>query len=111
MGGIEGVSLTVRKEVVVTPVPPEPQTIEMWMWETEPRWMNVEATSDLNDKFPHVEFKWTALPVALATIMGGGSHELPYDLLLAGSLLAVLPPLLMLVSAQRFKSLVASAFK
>jgi lactose/L-arabinose transport system permease protein len=53
------------------------------------------------------------LPVALATIMGGGSHGLPYDLMLAGSLLAVLPPLLMLLFAQRFfiKSLVASAFR
>ena len=53
------------------------------------------------------------LPVALATIMGGGSHELPYDLLLAGSLMAVLPPLLILMFTQRFfiKSLVASSFK
>jgi ABC-type glycerol-3-phosphate transport system permease component len=53
------------------------------------------------------------LPVALATIMGGGSHELPYDLLLAGSLMAVLPPLLILLFTQRFfiKSLVASSFK
>jgi len=53
------------------------------------------------------------LPVALATIMGGGSHGLPYDLMLAGSLLAVVPPLLVLLFAQRFfiKSLVASAFK
>lgn len=66
--------------------------------------------------WPLIVLRTTAkftLPVALATIMGGGSHQLPYDLLLAGSLLAVLPPLLVLLLAQRYfiKSLVATAFR
>ena len=66
--------------------------------------------------WPLIVLRTTAkftLPVALATIMGGGSSGLPYDLLLVGSLLAVLPPLLMLLLAQRYfiKSLVASAFR
>jgi lactose/L-arabinose transport system permease protein len=53
------------------------------------------------------------LPVALATIMGSGSAGLPYNALLAGSLLAVVPPLLLLIFAQRYfiKSLVASSFR
>lgn len=38
------------------------QTIEMWMWETEPRWKEVQAAAGLSEKFPNVEFKWTALP-------------------------------------------------
>jgi ABC-type glycerol-3-phosphate transport system permease component len=51
------------------------------------------------------------LPVALSSIIG--SYGNPYDLLLAGSLLAVLPPLLLFFATQRFfvKSLVAGAFR
>lgn len=36
--------------------------IEMWMWETEPRWKQVEAAAKLDEKYPDVEFKWTGLP-------------------------------------------------
>lgn len=51
------------------------------------------------------------LPVALSSIIG--AYEQPYDLLLAGSLLAVLPPLVLFFALQRFfvKSLVAGAFR
>jgi lactose/L-arabinose transport system permease protein len=51
------------------------------------------------------------LPVALSSIMG--AYEQPYDLLMAGSLLATVPPLLLFLTNQRFfmKSLVAGAFK
>lgn len=66
--------------------------------------------------WPLIVLRTTAkftLPVALATIMGGGSHGVPYDAMLAGSLLAVLPPLLLLIFAQRYfiKSVVASSFR
>ena len=70
-------------EVLITVAPPEPQTIEMWMWETEPRWMNVEATSGVNDLFPHVTFKWTALPFdqlhdkAIVSLAAGVAEGLP----------------------------------
>jgi ABC-type glycerol-3-phosphate transport system substrate-binding protein len=59
------------------------QTLEMWMWETEPRWKNVEATSGLNEKFPDVEFKWTALPFdqlhdkAIVSLAAGSPEGLP----------------------------------
>lgn len=59
------------------------QTIEMWMWETEPRWKKVEATSGLNEKFPDVEFKWTALPFAqlhdkaIVSLAAGSPEGLP----------------------------------
>ncbi|MHB0857132.1 MAG: carbohydrate ABC transporter permease [Anaerolineae bacterium] len=51
------------------------------------------------------------LPVALSSILG--AYEQPYDLLLAGSLLAIIPPLALFLSNQRYfmKSLVAGAFK
>jgi lactose/L-arabinose transport system permease protein len=51
------------------------------------------------------------LPVALSSIVG--AYEQPYDLLLAGSLLAVVPPLTLFFATQRFfvKSLVAGAFR
>ena len=51
------------------------------------------------------------LPVALSSIMG--AYEQPYDLLMAGSLLGIVPPLVLFLSNQRFfmKSLVAGAFK
>ena len=51
------------------------------------------------------------LPVALSSIMG--AYEQPYDLLMAGSLLGIIPPLVLFLSNQRFfmKSLVAGAFK
>ena len=46
-------------------------------------------------------------------VHGIGSHDQPYDLLLAGSLLSLIPPLLLFFAVQRFfvKSLVAGAFK
>jgi lactose/L-arabinose transport system permease protein len=51
------------------------------------------------------------LPVALSSLIG--SHDQPYDLLLVGSLLSLIPPLLLFFAVQRFfvKSLVAGAFK
>lgn len=51
------------------------------------------------------------LPVALSSLIG--SYDQPYDLLLAGSLLSLIPPLLLFFAVQRFfvKSLVAGAFK
>jgi lactose/L-arabinose transport system permease protein len=51
------------------------------------------------------------LPVALSSIVG--AYEQPYDLLLAGSLLAIIPPLALFFATQRFfvKSLVAGAFR
>lgn len=51
------------------------------------------------------------LPVALSSIIG--AYEQPYDLLLAGSLLSTLPPLILFLLLQRFfvKSLVAGAFR
>lgn len=51
------------------------------------------------------------LPVALASLIG--SYEQPYDLLMAGSLLALIPPLILFLFLQRFfvKSLIAGAFK
>ena len=59
------------------------QTIEMWMWETEPRWKKVEAASGVNEKFPNVEFKWTALPSAqlhdkaMVSLAAGSPEGLP----------------------------------
>jgi len=66
--------------------------------------------------WPLIVLRTTAkftLPVALATIMGGGSGGVPYDAMLAGSMLAVIPPLLLLIFAQRYfiKSVVASSFR
>jgi ABC-type glycerol-3-phosphate transport system substrate-binding protein len=55
----------------------------MWMWETEPRWKDVEAASGLNEQFPDVEFKWTALPFdqlhqkALTAMAAGLPEGLP----------------------------------
>lgn len=51
------------------------------------------------------------LPVSLASIIG--SYSQPYDQLMAGSLLSVIPPLLLLLFLQRFfvKSLVAASFR
>ena len=51
------------------------------------------------------------LPVALASIIG--SYQQPYDQLLAGSLLSIIPPLILFFALQRFfvKSLVAGAFR
>lgn len=51
------------------------------------------------------------LPVSLASIIG--SYSQPYDQLMVGSLLAVIPPLLLLFFLQRFfvKSLVAASFR
>lgn len=51
------------------------------------------------------------LPVALSSLIG--SYERPYDLLLAGSLLSLVPPLLLFFALQRFfvKSVIAGAFK
>jgi lactose/L-arabinose transport system permease protein len=51
------------------------------------------------------------LPVALSSIVG--AYEQPFDLLLAGSLLAIVPPLTLFFATQRFfvKSLVAGAFR
>ena len=58
-------------------------TIEMWMWETQERWLRVEAASGLNEEFPDVEFKWTALPYgdlhqkALTSMAAGLAEGLP----------------------------------
>jgi ABC-type glycerol-3-phosphate transport system permease component len=51
------------------------------------------------------------LPVALSSILG--AYEQPYDLLLAGSLLSLIPPMALFFATQRFflKSLIAGAFK
>ena len=55
----------------------------MWIWETEPRWKNVQATSGLTDRFPNVEFKFTALPQtdltqkALTALASGLPSALP----------------------------------
>ncbi|GHO88077.1 carbohydrate ABC transporter permease [Dictyobacter formicarum] len=51
------------------------------------------------------------LPVSLASIIG--SYSQPYDELMVGSLLSVIPPLLLLLFLQRFfvKSLVAASFR
>ena len=63
--------------------PAQKMKIEMWMWETEPRWKNVEATSGLNEQFPDVEFKWTALPFAqlhdkaIVSLAAGSPEGLP----------------------------------
>jgi ABC-type glycerol-3-phosphate transport system substrate-binding protein len=61
----------------------ERRTLEMWMWETEPRWKQVEAASGVNEQFPDVEFKWTALPFdqlhqkALTSMAAGLPEGLP----------------------------------
>lgn len=58
-------------------------TIEMWMWETEERWLRLEQASGLNEEFPDVEFKWTALPSgdlhqkALTSMAAGLAEGLP----------------------------------
>ncbi|MHB0857134.1 MAG: ABC transporter substrate-binding protein [Anaerolineae bacterium] len=58
-------------------------TIEMWMWETEPRWKQVQAAAGLDEKFPNVDFKWTALPYgdlhqkALTAMAAGLAEGLP----------------------------------
>jgi ABC-type glycerol-3-phosphate transport system substrate-binding protein len=55
----------------------------MWMWETERRWLDVQAASGLNEQFPDVEFKWTALPFdqlhqkALTAMAAGLPEGLP----------------------------------
>jgi lactose/L-arabinose transport system permease protein len=51
------------------------------------------------------------LPVALATLIG--SYEQPYDVLMAGSLLSILPALVLFLALQRLfvKSLVFGSFK
>lgn len=38
------------------------RTVEVWVWETEQQWKQVERTSGLDQQFPDVEFRWTALP-------------------------------------------------
>jgi ABC-type glycerol-3-phosphate transport system permease component len=55
--------------------------------------------------------KMFTLPVALSSIFG--AYESPYDLLLAGSLLSLIPPMALFFATQRFflKSLIAGAFK
>jgi lactose/L-arabinose transport system permease protein len=51
------------------------------------------------------------LPIALSSLIG--TYEQPYDLLMIGSLIAVVPPLLLFLLLQRYfvKSLVGSALK
>jgi ABC-type glycerol-3-phosphate transport system substrate-binding protein len=57
--------------------------IEMWMWETEDRWKKLEQAAKLNEKFPDVTFKWTALPFdqlhqkALTSMAAGMAEGLP----------------------------------
>jgi ABC-type glycerol-3-phosphate transport system substrate-binding protein len=80
----------VVKETVIVEKPAEggssvtdEGTIEMWMWETQPRWLQVEATSGLNEQFPNVTFKWTALPYgdlhqkALTSMAAGMAEGVP----------------------------------
>jgi ABC-type glycerol-3-phosphate transport system substrate-binding protein len=56
---------------------------EMWMWETEPRWKTLEASAKLDEKFPNLTFKWTALPFdqlhqkALTSMASGMAEGLP----------------------------------
>ena len=58
-------------------------TIEMWMWETEDRWKTLEKSAKLNEKFPDVTFKWTALAYdqlhqkALTSMAAGMATGLP----------------------------------
>lgn len=64
--------------------------------------------------WPLIVLRTTAkftLPVAISSILG--AYEQPYDLLMAASLLALLPPLGLFLGAQRYfiKSLVAGAFR
>lgn len=51
------------------------------------------------------------LPIALSSLIG--TYEAPFDVLMAGSLLAIVPPLLLFLLLQRYfvKSVVASALK
>jgi lactose/L-arabinose transport system permease protein len=51
------------------------------------------------------------LPIALSSLIG--TYEAPFDVLMAGSLLAIVPPLLLFLLLQRYfvKSVIASALK
>ncbi len=58
-------------------------TIEVWVWETEKQWKEVEQRSGLDKHFPNVTFKWTALPYdqlhqkALSALGAGLPQGLP----------------------------------
>ena len=55
----------------------------MWMWETEARWKQLQSASGLEEQFPDVEFKWTALGIddlhqkALTALAAGLPQGLP----------------------------------
>lgn len=59
------------------------RVVEMWMWESEEQWQAVEELSGLNEQFPDVEFRWTALPLpdlhqkAITSLASGISEGLP----------------------------------
>jgi ABC-type glycerol-3-phosphate transport system substrate-binding protein len=61
----------------------EKMTIEVWVWETEKQWQEVEQRSGLDKHFPNVTFKWTALPIdqlhqkALSALGAGLAQGLP----------------------------------
>lgn len=65
-GGTLQTALASKSSRAITPILANQATrvVEMWMWETEDQWLNVEAASGLNERFPDVEFRWTALPFA-----------------------------------------------
>lgn len=64
-------------------VTPDGTTLEIWVWETAAQWQQIERTSGLNDRFPDVTFRWTALPYdqlhqkALVSMGAGLSAGLP----------------------------------
>lgn len=59
------------------------QTVEVWIWETESRWKQLQAAAGLEEQFPDVQFKWTALALealhqkALTALAAGLPQGLP----------------------------------
>src|SRR5690606_35311510 len=80
-----GTALASKPNRSITPVlmRQEKRVVEMWMWETEEQWKQVEAASGLNEQFPDVEFRWTSLPYAdlhqkaVASLAAGIPEGLP----------------------------------